>query len=125
MYRKIIALSVILSLTLVGLSQAAQAAPPSAAPKCDQTYSVQRDDWLSKLADKFYGDILAYPAIALATDMNHASDSSFALVVNPDLIEVGDKLCIPSKDDAKALNATKYKILVDTKGPGSGNPFWR
>jgi ribose transport system substrate-binding protein len=125
MYRKIISLSVMLSLMLVGLSQAAQAAPPSAAPKCDQTYSVQKDDWLSKLADKFYGDVLAYPAIALATDMNRPADSSFALVSNPDLIEVGDKLCIPTKDDATALLATKFKILVDTKGPGSGNPFWR
>ncbi len=126
MYRKIISLSIMLSLMLVGLSQAAaHAAPPAAAPKCDQTYSVQKDDWLSKLADKFLGDVLAYPAIALATDMNRAADSSFALVSNPDLIEVGDKLCIPSKDDAKTLLATKFKILVDTKGPGSGNPFWR
>jgi ribose transport system substrate-binding protein len=126
MYRKIISLSIMLSLMLLGLSQAAaHAAPPFAAPTCDQTYSVQSDDWLSKLADKFLGDVLAYPAIALATDMNRAADPSFALVSNPDVISVGDKLCIPSKDDAKTLLATKYKILVDTKGPGSGNPYWR
>ena len=44
------------------------AASPSPAMACEQTYSVQADDWLSKLADKFYGDIYAYPAIVDATN---------------------------------------------------------
>ena len=45
------------------------AASPSPAMVCEQTYSVQADDWLSKLADKFYGDIYAYPAIVDATEL--------------------------------------------------------
>ena len=35
---------------------------------CQENYTVQADDWLSKLADKFYGDIFAYPAIFEATN---------------------------------------------------------
>jgi ribose transport system substrate-binding protein len=125
MFRKFLLLILLLGLMLIGLPAAVGAAPAAAAPKCDQDVSVQKDDWLSKLADKYLGDVFAYPAIALATNMKHAEDASYALVVIPDEIEVGWKLCIPSKADATTLLATKYKILMDTKGPGSGNPFWK
>ncbi len=121
MLRKIVPLFVALSVLLFTLPQATFAA----APTCAKDYSVQADDWLSKLADKELGAVSAYPAIAIATDMKHAEDSSYALIVNPNTIEVGMKLCIPSAADAQTLNSTKYSILVDTKGPGSGNPFWR
>ena len=30
---------------------------------CAEDYVVQADDWLSKIAEKFYGDVLAYPTI--------------------------------------------------------------
>lgn len=125
MSRKIVPLVILMVLLSVVLTQAAFAAPAAAAPKCDQTYLVQKDDWLSKLADKYYGNVLSYPAIAIATLMNRAADPKFALISDPDQIEVGMQLCIPSKADATTLLATKYKIMVNTKGPGSGNPFWR
>lgn len=59
-----------------------------------QEYVVQADDWLSKIADKFYGDILAYPAIVEATNAKAAEDDSFAVIDNPDVIEIGQKLWI-------------------------------
>jgi len=124
MSKKLLILLLTLGVLLVLVPAVASAAPSKAAPACESTYVVQKDDWLSKLADKFYGDILAYPAIALATNANRITDASFAEIVNPDLIEPGWKLCIPSKADAATLNATRYKILVDMKGPGAGNPFW-
>jgi rhamnose transport system substrate-binding protein len=70
---------------------------------CEEDYSVQADDWLSKLADKFYGDPLAYPAIFEATNAAVEADSSYSTIANADLIEVGWKLCIPSVEDAQAL----------------------
>jgi rhamnose transport system substrate-binding protein len=73
------------------------------AVACDEDYSVQADDWLSKLADKFYGDVLAYPAIFEATNAAAATDSSYATIANADLIEPGWKLCIPSAEDAQAM----------------------
>jgi peptide/nickel transport system substrate-binding protein len=70
---------------------------------CESAVTVQADDWLSKLADKFYGDPLAFPAIVAATSAQAGSDDSFAVLNNPDVIEVGWKLCVPSTEDAQAL----------------------
>ncbi|MCG3208083.1 MAG: hypothetical protein FOGNACKC_01684 [Anaerolineae bacterium] len=72
-------------------------APQAATPAGDgQAYIVQADDWLSKLADKFYGDMFTYPTIVDATNTKAATDSSFATITNPDLIEIGWKLWIPA-----------------------------
>ncbi len=68
---------------------------------CELDYTVQLGDWLSKLADKYYGDVLAYPAIVAAT--NAQPGDAYADIVDPDLIEPGWTLCIPSSDDATAL----------------------
>jgi multiple sugar transport system substrate-binding protein len=76
---------------------------------CENDVVVQADDWLSKLADKFYGDVLAYPAIVQATNQANAADDSYAMVDNPDLIEVGWKLCVPSVADATALLGTELE----------------
>lgn len=77
---------------------------PTPTPEPEpQVYIVQRDDWLSKLADKFYGDILAYPAIAEATNAKATEDDSFAVIEDPDLIEVGQKLWIPTPAEAAVL----------------------
>ena len=70
---------------------------------CDSEVVVQADDWLSKIAEKFYGDPLSFPAIAAATNTAAASDDSFATIDNVDLIEPGWKLCIVSAADAEAL----------------------
>ena len=73
------------------------------SPDVGQDYIVQADDWLSKLSDKFYGDILAYPAIVEATNSKAATDSSYTVIDNPDLIEIGQKVYIPSAEEASAI----------------------
>ncbi len=70
-----------------------------------EDYIVQADDWLSKLADKFYGDPNAYWAIMSATNQANAEDPSYAKITNPDVVEVGSKLRIPSTEDAVAFMA--------------------
>lgn len=70
---------------------------------CAETYIVQTSDWLSKIADKFFGNFLAYPAIVTATNRQHQIDDSFALIANPDLIKVGWKLCVPVTSTAEAI----------------------
>lgn len=83
---------------------ATSTATPTPTPTPEpQVYIVQRDDWLSKLADKFYGDILAYPAIAEATNAKAVEDDSFTVIDDPDLIEVGQKLWIPTPAEAAVL----------------------
>lgn len=71
-------------------------------PNCAETYTVQADDWLSKLADRFLGDILAYPAITWSTNQANAVDESFVRITDSNVIDVGQKLCIPTAEQAQA-----------------------
>jgi len=73
------------------------------AVACEQEVIVQGDDWLSKIAEKVYGDVFAYPAIAEATNVKNAEHNSFARIENVDVIEIGWKLCVPSPADAQAI----------------------
>jgi len=118
--RKVLYLLLVLALLAV-LAPTATAAPPKQE---GQDYTIQKDDWLSKLADKYLGDVFAYPAIAMATNAKHAEDDSYAFIWNMDLIEVGDKLYIPSAGEAEAIVATAYAIQVETKDIAANNPFW-
>jgi iron complex transport system substrate-binding protein len=80
------------------------AAPPSQpAVTCVETYTVQADDWLSKISAKFLGNALAYPTLVIATNQQHVHDSTFAQIINPDIIDVGWKICVPSAEEAQAL----------------------
>lgn len=102
--KKFLFLTVLLALTLSNLTPTAIAAPSrQGAVACEQEVVVQAEDWLSKIAEKAYGDVLAYPAIADATNAKNAADSSFAKIDNMDVIEAGWKLCVPSRADAEAL----------------------
>ena len=99
--------------------------------ECDEDYVVQAADWLSKLADKYYGDPLAYWAIFDATN---AAGGDYAMIDNADSIEIGWKLCVPSADDAQMLLAERgeaapaaaagegYTIALITKH--TGNPYF-
>lgn len=79
----------------------ALAAPPQ--QEGGEDYIVQSDDWLSNIAEKFYGDVLAYPAIVEATNKQAVNDASYAVVIDPNTIEVGQKLYIPSAAEASIL----------------------
>lgn len=70
-----------------------------------QDYIVQTDDSLSRLAAKFYDDPLLYPAIVAATNTIAAEDDSFAFISDPDVIDVGQKLRIPTLAEAETLLA--------------------
>jgi heat shock protein HslJ len=65
---------------------------------CALDVVVQADDWLSKIAEKEYGDPLQYPVIVEATNSKAQSDSSYTAIDTPDLIEPGWKLCLPAQD---------------------------
>ena len=99
----------IVVLLILGLIQWATStvlgAHPLQSDACTEVYTVQADDWLSKIADKFLGDTLAYPSIFAATNQQHMIDDAFAQIENADLIEVGWQLCIPSSEQAELLLA--------------------
>lgn len=95
------------SLIMVGLLLTLTLSVASAASPVQQgsgeEYTVQADDWLSKLAEKNYGDVLAWPVIWKATNLKAEQDPSFASIPNPNIIEVGWKLWIPDESEAAGL----------------------
>ncbi len=91
----------ILTLLLLAFQVTAVAAQTEVV--CEQEVTVQADDWLSKIAEKVYGDVLAYPVLAEATNAKHATDDTFAMIDNVDVIEPGWKLCAPSAAAAEAM----------------------
>ena len=116
-------LLVALLLLTLGAGVASAAAPVFQGG--GQEYVVQADDWLSKLAEKNYGDVFAWPIIWEATNAKAAEDDSFAVIENPNLIEVGQKLWIPDTTAAEAmLGERESKAGIDIKigfmGPLTG-----
>jgi len=122
--KRIFPLVIVVALLLAAMPLTALAAPPEPVD-CDQEYTVALADWLSNLSDLFYGDALKYPAIILATNMKAGSDDSYAVVVDPNLIEPGQKLCVPSAEDADALLSSSVRVHLETKDIGPNNPFWQ
>jgi basic membrane protein A len=106
MLRKFTKLFVIMLLfTLLTPAATAVWAMPSYQTACNEDYLVQADDWLSKLAEKFYGDPLAYPVIFEATNAAAQTDSAYATIADADLIEIGWQLCIPAADAVQATES--------------------
>ncbi|MBW2369522.1 MAG: MBL fold metallo-hydrolase [Deltaproteobacteria bacterium] len=67
---------------------------------CESDYIVKAGDWLSKIADKSYGDVRIYPTIFNATNAKAVTDSSYAGMDNPNFIKPGWKLCLPGTAEA-------------------------
>lgn len=80
---------------------------------CAETYTVVSGDTLGALAQKFLGSNSLYKQIADATNAANKTDSSFATIADPNVLEVGWKLCIP----AKAAGAT---TAAATPAPAAG-----
>lgn len=118
MFKKII--SVLgTALLLVMMLSTSVAMPAFAQGDCADTYTVQADDWLSKIADRYLGNVLAFPAIVDSTNAAANADDSFDSIRNADLIEIGQKLCIPSAEEAQAsLGEIGSDISVASPEPG-------
>jgi hypothetical protein len=116
----VLASSLLVSMTLAVCMPIALAAPPAQE---GQDYVVVADDWLSKLADKYLGNPFAYPAIVEYTNQKHAEDASYAEITDPDLIEVGWKVYIPSAEEAATIvaevapAAVPENVFVYAHGP--------
>jgi glucose/mannose transport system substrate-binding protein len=100
--KKYLSIAILLALLIAVVPASFVAAAP---PAQGEDYIVQADDSLSKLADKFFGDLNGYWAIMQATNQANGGDPSYAKITNPDAIEVGDKLSMPAKEAAEAFMA--------------------
>jgi branched-chain amino acid transport system substrate-binding protein len=98
MSKKLFSLFVLIALLVSLFPVNAVAAPPRQEE--GTTYTVQKDDWLSKLADKEYGDIFAYPAIVYYNNLKALEDETYNYIANADVIEVGWTLYLPTAEEA-------------------------
>jgi hypothetical protein len=90
---------VILLVCLLPMASVAGAAPLAQG----ESYTVQKDDSLWGIAEKYLGNGAAYPAIMDATNEKAAEDDTFAKIVDAGLIQPGWKLWIPTAEEAVAL----------------------
>lgn len=106
------------------------AAPAALAQEGDgQAYIIQADDTLWKVAEKYLGDGHRFVDIVAATNAQHATDASFMLIQDPNVITSGAKLWIPAgpaQPSAPVVAAPAQQAAAPTTGP-SGHiafSFW-
>jgi len=95
MFKKVSMMGMIV-VVLVWMSTAAGHAISPPGPGDGREYVVQVDDWLSKLAEKYLGDVRLWPQIVEATNAAATIDPRLAVIENPDLIYPGQIILIPS-----------------------------
>jgi len=97
---------IVILLPMAGLANAAPLAQE------EVTYTVQKDDNLWALAEKYLGSGPAYRAIVMATNAKHEEDETFAQIVNPNIIQPGWKVLIPAPAEAEELVAAAKPTIV-------------
>jgi len=99
----------------------------------EETYTVQKDDTLWNIAEKYLGNGAAYPAIMGATNKKAVEDETFPYITDPALIQPGWKLVVPSAETAEAFIDT-YMLgkglpteitLVDTNSGANFQKYWQ
>jgi len=83
---------------------------------------VQPGDTLAKIAGELLDNPWAYPALVFATNRAAADGEGFQAIADPNLIEVGDKVCIPADEaalstvDARTFRNFTYLSEFTQKG---------
>jgi hypothetical protein len=94
-----------------------------------RVYTVQLDDTLWRLSEKYLGDGRRYGEIVGATNSKHAEDPSFALIEDPNIITPGSRLWIPAEGVIPSrVEPTQTTLPAETplptvRGPGGHIAF--
>ncbi|HXV41751.1 MAG TPA: ABC transporter substrate-binding protein [Anaerolineae bacterium] len=98
--KKLSYLLCLLLLLALLIPAAVAAAPPQ---QTGGNYIVQADDTLGKIADKEYGNPLAYTAIVYYNNLKAAEDTSLTLIEDPNVVEPGSTIYLPTPEEANAF----------------------
>ncbi len=104
MKKRFLNLAILVAIFIALLPGAVIAAPPPQEEE-GRTYVIQKDDSLSKLAEKYLGDVEAWPAILLATNKMAETDPELNRIDYADIVEVGWAIWIPGDAEAETLLA--------------------
>jgi hypothetical protein len=99
MNKKLSYLLSLLILVALLLPVTVAAAPPQ---QTGGDYIVQSDDTLGKIAEKEYGDPLAYTAIVYYNNLKATEDDSLTLIEDPNVVEPGSTIYLPTPEEANA-----------------------
>lgn len=102
----------LLVVTLLALSAPVTAAPPPQAG--GQDYVVQVGDTLAALAETALGDRDLYPAIAALTTEKAIANSAYAVIGDPQWLEPGWQIYLPTADEAAAYMAEPHVLRLST-----------
>ena len=94
-------LSLLFTITLLGTQTSIVS---TAQANCTADAFVQPGDTLSIIASRYLGDRDSYLDIVEATNVQAATDSSYATISNPNIILVGWKLCISTSSSAASTS---------------------
>ena len=95
----VVSLLVLISLCIAPAS-AFGASPPAQG---ETAYTVQLDDNLWNISEKYLGTGAAYRAVLLSTNIKSNEDDSFARIEDKSLIYPGQKLLVPGADEAEEM----------------------
>lgn len=84
---------------------ACQLSTPTFAQEVNSAYTIQQNDWLSKIAEKAYDNPHLYYRIIEATNKKAATDPSFSKIKSANGLSVGQKIWIPSLPSSKNLTS--------------------
>ena len=92
MIRLLVSIGLLIIMIVVAVAPAAA----QDVPECERSVVIVAGDSLSGLAGRYLGSSAAYDRIVAATNARAAVDDSYATIVNPALISVGWRVCIPA-----------------------------
>ena len=104
----LVSLLVLMSLLIAPVSVFA-AGPPQQG---ETEYTVQLDDNLWNISEKYLGTGAAYRAILLATNIKSHEDDTFAYIKDKSLIYPGQKLLVPGAEEAEEIMASLQNFKV-------------
>ncbi len=84
-------------------------------------YTIQKNDSLSKIADKEYGNVLAYTAIVYYNNEKAKIDKTLATIADPNQLEVGWSIYLPSAQEAQSYMTSQGTAAAAPAAPAAGS----
>jgi phosphate transport system substrate-binding protein len=118
MNKKLLSLVMLVALLCTAVPAGALAAPP--AQGAGAVYTVQQGDTLAAIAQKEYGDVMAFQAIVYYNNEKAKTDTSLTEIKDPTAaLQPGWKLYLPTAEEVKAYVAGQSSASATPAAPTS------